>query len=111
MSRDKFNETKAAVYSVYQRIRLIQESVGKESWLPISFRGMVASELPELIKLTRAKGRTGRLRLAKLVCALAVTSLSFNINPLESETISQIRILDLELNADVSSAERDDFLG
>lgn len=99
MSPNESKVTHKLDETVSHRIQRIEESLKRESWLPASFRSMVASELPELIKLTKIKGKLGRGRLAMQVLALSLASWTYGLSPLDSETISQIRVLDLELSS------------
>lgn len=93
--------------SVEDRIVLIGDSLEKESWLPVSFRTLLASELPVLKQLARHRGRIWRQKLARQVLTLAMASWIYAPSPLESETVSQLRTLDLELNAAAHGADDD----
>lgn len=91
------------------RIAQIGHSLEKESWLPLSFRTLLACELPALKKLAGHSGRIWRQKLARQVLTLAMASWIYAPSPLESETVSQLRTLDLELNA--AAHGTDDDLG
>ena len=84
--------------AIADRLGQIEVSLVKESWLPIAFRGLLATELPVLEKLASRHGSGWRNRIAKQVMALALASWIYAPSPLESETVARLQALDLELN-------------
>lgn len=93
-----FSESDIDDESLQGRIGLIKESLERETWLPISMRSAIAADLPNLKNLSRKARRFGRAKLAAQVFALALATWQLGPSPLESETLMQIRTLDLELN-------------
>ncbi len=88
----------SASEAIVDRLGQIEVSLVKESWLPIAFRGLLASELPALAKLVARNGNGWRNRVAKQVMALALASWIYAPSPLESETVARLQALDLELS-------------
>ncbi len=80
------------------RLEQIEDSLVRESWLPISFRGLLATELPALAKAAGHSGNGWRKKIAKQVMTLALASWIYAPSPLESETVARLQALDLELN-------------
>jgi hypothetical protein len=84
--------------AIVSRIAEIENSLVRESWLPISLRGLLATELPQMMNLVRAGGRLWRPRVAKQLLVLSLATWVYGPSPLESETVSQMQALELEVN-------------
>ncbi len=88
--------------TIVDRLEQIEDSLVRESWLPISFRGLLATELPALAKAAGHSGSGWRKAIAKQVMTLALASWIYAPSPLESETVARLQALDLELNTSES---------
>lgn len=80
------------------RIVKIEDSLVKESWLPFSLRGLLATELPQVLKTLQGGGTSWRRKVAKQLFVLSLATWVYGPSPLESKTISQLQALDLEIN-------------
>lgn len=78
-----------------ERAERIEEALAEEVWLPIGLRSLMASEFPR-VRSDLKKGRRSRAR--RNVHRLALMSFGYGPKLWDSEAVSQLRVLDLELN-------------
>lgn len=84
---------------IASRIAEIEDSLLRESWLPISLRGFLATELPQLRKSVRIGGKRLRRKIATRLLVLSFATWVYGPSPLDSETVSRVQALELEVNS------------
>lgn len=80
------------------RLKRMQTALAEERWLPMGLRSLLAHELPQLRKGLLSRQRSRRQLASQRVHELALTSYRYGPELLDSELVSQLRVLDLELN-------------
>lgn len=88
---------------IAKRIEEIEDSLTRESWLPMSLRGLLALELPQVLSSVRSGGRLWQRRVAKQLLVLSLATWVYGPSPLYSETISRVQALELEVNGSTES--------
>ncbi|MEM9158062.1 MAG: hypothetical protein AAGB46_03360 [Verrucomicrobiota bacterium] len=87
------------------RMQRILESLIDEMWLPMGLRTMLAEEITSLRdQLEKALIELGKV--AERIHAVALSTFSYSDLMSRSETVAQLRILDLELNPGRYSGSR-----
>ena len=81
------------------RIGRIQNALLSENWLPIGLRSLLAQELPKLRdSLATKRGSKCYEAARERIHELALASFSYGPSLLKSDAVTQLRVLDLELN-------------
>lgn len=88
---------------IASRIAEIENSLLRESWLPISLRGYLATELPQLRKVVCMGGKRLRRKIATRLLVVSFATWVYGPSPLDSETIFRLQVLELEINGSTSS--------
>ncbi len=84
--------------AIASRIAEIEDSLLRESWLPISLRGFLATELPQLRKALLMGGKRLRRKIATRLLVLSFATWVYGPSPLNSETVFRLQALELEIN-------------
>lgn len=87
---------------IAQRVEELESSLAKESWLPISLRGLLAVELPQILKTVRSGGSAWKKRVSKQLLVVSMASWIYGPSPLLSKTVAGIQALELEVNGSQS---------
>jgi len=88
--------------AIASRIAEIEDSLIRESWLPISLRGFLATELPQLRRAVCMGGKRLRRKIEKRLLVLSFATWVYGPSPLDSETVFRLQALDLEVNGSTS---------
>ncbi|MDQ8184625.1 hypothetical protein [Pelagicoccus sp. SDUM812002] len=87
---------------IAKRVEELESLLANEPWLPFSLRGLLATELPQILKTVRSGRMTWRKRVSKQLLVASLASWVYGPSPLESKTIAGIQALELEINGSVS---------
>ncbi|WP_309027198.1 hypothetical protein [Pelagicoccus enzymogenes] len=96
---------------IAKRVEEIEALLAVESWLPFSLRGLLATELPQILKTVRAGGSIWRQRVSKQLLVISLASWVYGPSALESKTISGIQALELEVNGSAAQEREQDPFG
>ncbi|MDQ8182242.1 hypothetical protein [Pelagicoccus sp. SDUM812005] len=91
---------------IAQRVEELEVLLTRESWLPFSLRGLLATELPQILKTVRSGRAVWRKRVSKQLLVLSLASWVYGPSALESKTISGIQALELEVNGFISQERK-----
>lgn len=80
------------------RVAAIEAALAREPWLPFSLRGLLAAELPEVLRTARDGKKRWRRKVSRQLLVLAQAAWDYGPSPLESKTVASLRALDLEVN-------------
>ncbi|MEM9157628.1 MAG: hypothetical protein AAGB46_01160 [Verrucomicrobiota bacterium] len=82
---------------IEKRIQGILQGMMRERWLPIALRSLIVEEVASM-RMILKESASAMPRLAQTSHSLALSTFTFGDCMYDSDTVRQIRVLDLELN-------------